>query len=312
MKKGRYGRLLFLSAAASGAMLNPLNSSIISLALPRIQSHFHLSFSTVSWLISSFYLSSVIAQPIMGKLADQFGRKTTFLAGLLLVAVSAVGGLWAPTFLLLLLMRLFQSIGSSAIYPSAISMVHEHVREKQASALAVIFLFTSATAALGPTIGGLLIAWGDWPAIFTVNFPFLLVSFLLGWSSFPRDVKKRKHSFQHMLRKLDIPGILLFAFGMSSLLWFLLSLGTKVHPFSGILGVLFLAAFIWWESRAEEAFIDVRMFRASGALTSVLLQFTALNIYLILQKTPASIGGETNAIFLLLHHFLEHTFPSLW
>ena len=279
MKRIKNKRFWFLSAAASGAMLNPLNSSMISLALHRIQKDFHLSFSTVSWLISSFYLASVIAQPVMGKIGDQLGKKKIFLAGLLLVAVSALGAPWAPTFFILLLMRLFQSIGSSSIYPAAISLVRDHIREKQASALAVISTSTSATAALGPTVGGLLIAWGDWPAIFTINFPILLVSFILGWLFFPRDTKKMDQSFAEMMRKFDIPGILLFALGMTCLLWFLLSLSTKVHPLSGVAGVVFLAAFIWRELRTEEAFIDIRMFKTNGALAFVLIQFILLNIY---------------------------------
>ncbi len=86
-----------MTAVASGTMLNPLNSSMISLALHSIQHEFHLSFTTVSWLISSFYLASAVARPVTGKLGDMLGRKKLFLIGLLLVAVSAVGAPFAPT-----------------------------------------------------------------------------------------------------------------------------------------------------------------------------------------------------------------------
>lgn len=278
MKKKKNSRFWFLSAAASGAMLNPLNSSMISLAIHRIQTDFHLSFATVSWLISSFYLSSVIAQPVMGKIADQFGRKNTFLAGLILVAISAIGAPWAPTFLVLIFLRLFQSVGSSAIYPSAISLVRDHIKEKQASALAVISTFTSATAALGPTIGGLLISWGDWPAIFTINFPILIVSFFLGWISFPKDPKRGK-PLRQIIREFDIPGIILFAIGMSFILWFLLTLENNLHIVVGLIGVIFFLAFIVRELKTEEAFINLRTFKTNTALTLVLVQFVALNIY---------------------------------
>ncbi|MGA9174779.1 MAG: MFS transporter, partial [Thermoactinomyces sp.] len=99
-------RLLFLIAIASGTLLNPLNSSMISMALHRIQEDFHLSFTTVSWLISSYYLASAIGQPVMGKIGDQLGRKNIFLIGLILVALSAFSAPWAPTFFILILARL--------------------------------------------------------------------------------------------------------------------------------------------------------------------------------------------------------------
>jgi MFS family permease len=277
--KKQGGRLWFLTAAASGVMLNPLNSSMISLALNRIQYDFQLSFSTVSWLISSFYLSSVVAQPIMGKIGDYFGKKFIFMSGLALVLVSALGAPFAPTFFLLLLMRLFQSVGSSAIYPAAMSLIRGHIRERQASALAVISVFTSATAALGPTIGGLLVGLGDWPAIFIVNFPIVVISFILGLVFFPRDAKKPQEPFARVMKEMDIPGIALFASGMALLVWFLLSLGERPHVWTGIAGAVLIMAFLRREWRVDHAFIDIRMFRTNGLLGLVLIQFIALNIF---------------------------------
>lgn len=133
MMLSKKSRAVFLTAVASGTMLNPLNSSMISLALHSIQHEFHLSFTTVSWLISSFYLASAVAQPVTGKLGDLIGRKRLFLFGLILVAVSAIGAPFAPTFMTLLVMRLFQSVGSSAIYPSGVGLIRNHIHERQAS-----------------------------------------------------------------------------------------------------------------------------------------------------------------------------------
>lgn len=153
MKISKKSRALFLTTVASGTMLNPLNSSMISLALHSIQKEFELSFSTVSWLISSFYLASAVAQPVTGKLGDIIGRKKLFLFGLILVAVSALGAPLAPAFMVLLVMRLFQAIGSSAIYPSGVGLIRSHIHDRQASALAVLSIFASAMTALGPTVG---------------------------------------------------------------------------------------------------------------------------------------------------------------
>jgi MFS family permease len=279
MKNMRKSRGLFLTAVATGTMLNPLNSSMISLALHSIQRDFHLTFTTVSWLISSFYLASAIAQPVTGKIGDLIGRKKLFIVGLLLVAVSALGAPLSPTFFVLLVMRLFQSIGSSAIYPSGIALVQSNIHEKQASALAVLSIFASAMTALGPTLGGFLIVWGDWPAIFTVNFPFILISLLLGWYMFPKDKKKEGSTFKNVIHHLDFPGIFLFAIGMILLLWFLLSFTTSIHYISGLVGIIFILLFVWRELKAKDPFINVRLFKTNRALSSVYLQFIVLNLF---------------------------------
>lgn len=279
MKNWQKKRGLFLTAIATGTMLNPLNSSMISLALHSIQKDFQLSFTTVSWLISSFYLASAIGQPVTGKLGDLIGRKRMFLIGLVLVAVSAFGAPLAPTFSILLLMRLIQSVGSSAVYPSGIGLVRTHIQEKQASALAVLSIFSSAMAALGPTVGGFLIVWGGWPSIFLVNFPFIFLSFVLGWYVLPKDSKENKMNLKALIKQMDVMGILLFAVGMILLLWFLLSFKTTPHYVSGIFGVLFLGAFVWRELKASTPFIDIRLFKSHPTLTWVYLQFILLNLF---------------------------------
>ncbi|AFZ92455.1 MFS transporter [Bacillus velezensis] len=279
MTISKKSRVLFLTAVASGTMLNPLNSSMISLALHSIQHEFHLSFTTVSWLISSFYLASAVAQPVTGKLGDMLGRKKLFLIGLLLVAVSAVGAPFAPTFMTLLIMRLFQSIGSSAIYPSGVGLIRSNIQEKQASALAVLSIFASAMTALGPTLGGFLIVWGGWPAIFFVNLPFIILSFFLGMYMFPKDEKREIGGLKGVLRQLDTIGILLFAGAIILLLSFLLSFSTKPHYTEGVFGLLFVGLFIWRELKTEKPFIDVRLFKTHRKLSSVYIQFILLNIF---------------------------------
>ncbi|MDP4524729.1 MFS transporter [Bacillus halotolerans] len=278
MKISKKSRAVFLTAVASGTMLNPLNSSMISLVLHSIQHEFHLSFTTVSWLISSFYLASAVAQPVTGKLGDLIGRKSLFLFGLILVAVSAIGAPFAPTFMTLLVMRLFQSVGSSAIYPSGVGLIRSHIHERQASALAVLSIFASAMTALGPTVGGFLIVWGGWPAIFIVNLPFIILSFLLGMYMFPKDQKKGV-GIRTVIRQLDVPGILLFAGGIILLLSFLLSFSTSPHASEGVIGVILLVAFVWRELKTEKPFIDVRLFKTQRSLSAVYVQFILLNVF---------------------------------
>lgn len=273
-------RFFFLMTIATGVMLNPLNSSMISLALHQIQQDFHLSYATVSWLISSFYLSSAVAQPVMGRLGDQLGKKTIFLSGLILVLISSLMAPFASSFLFLIFARLVQSIGSSSIYPAGIGLIREHIQHRQATALAVISVFTSSAAALGPTIGGLLISWGNWPAIFLANLPVVAIGLLLGFFLFPSDQRSTSDKSQSFLRTFDLLGVLLFALSVALLLWFLLSIRQQIHLWAGALGLLFLLLFLWHERKIKErAFIDVRMFARLPRLTTVMLQYVLLNFF---------------------------------
>lgn len=279
MIKWKNNRKVFLTAIAFGTMLNPLNSSMISLALHQIQHEFGLSFTTVSWLISTFYLASAVTQPVSGRIGDHvMSRRTLFLFGLVLVAVSAICAPFAPTFAVLIVIRLLQAIGSSAIYPSGVGLIRDHVKERQASALAVLSIFASAMTALGPTLGGFLMTIGSWPAIFLVNLPFILISFFLGLSLFPKE-KKKKLRIGDTVRKLDLPGMFLFTVCIVLLLSFLLSLSDGIQYVQGILCLVSAGVFIWWEYQVDEPFIQIRMFRQEKRLSLVYVQFIILNIF---------------------------------
>jgi MFS family permease len=283
VKRDRAGsrkeRALFLMAVSSGTLLNPLNSSMISMALHSIQHAFGLAFTTASWVISVFYLASAISQPIMGKLGDEFGRKTVFLAGLGVAAIAAVSAPFISTFAVLMVLRIIQALGTSAVYPSGMGLVRAHIHHKQASALAIISVFASVTVALGPTIGGLALSFGGWSTIFTINLPFLLVSFLLAWFVFPKEEKRSHQGWSHVIGRLDIPGVIWFALSLVLLLIFLLSFKTQPHYITGVLGAAAFALFIRRELRVAEPFINLRMFREYKLLAWVNVLFIILNVY---------------------------------
>src|SRR5437764_11171804 len=87
-----------VGAVIVGTLLNPLNSSMIAVALVPLQSGFRVSIAAASWLISGFYLAAAVAQPLMGRLADQFGARRIFCTGLLLVGVTSGLAPLSPTF----------------------------------------------------------------------------------------------------------------------------------------------------------------------------------------------------------------------
>lgn len=282
MSKINAKRTLFLVAIGSGTMLNPLNSSMISLALHSIQNDFHISFTTVSWMVSAFYLASAIAQPVSGKIGDLIGRKVLFLSGLILVSLSAFMVPFTQSFFMLIFIRVIQAIGTSTLYPSGVALIQNNIKERQSSALAVLTIFASTTAGLGPTLGGVLLDLGGWRAIFLVNIPIVMIAICLGYFLFPKEVKEKKsikETFKNVLSRLDIAGIALFSIAMIFILLFLLSAKESFNLEQFVLGLILMCIFIWHELRTRLPFIDIKLFLSNPKLSKVYLQFIILNFF---------------------------------
>ncbi|RCW48385.1 MFS transporter [Paenibacillus prosopidis] len=276
-----------LISVGLGVLLNPLNSSMIAVAIPGLQNVFQLDFTVVSWIIFSFYIASAIAQPVMGKASDLFGRRKIFLAGLVVSFVASLLAPLSPNFGWLIVFRIVQSIGTSMMVAVGMAIVRIHITEKQATALSVMSIFLSGAAAIGPFIGGVLIHWWHWPAIFFVNIPFVAASFLLAWRTIPKEEPStavaRNMSFRRWFGLIDAPGILLFTVGLVALLVGLLSAKSTGHVsltnlIVGLIGLVLLAAFVRHELKAASPFIPLRTFAKYPAMTWVNVEFMLVNV----------------------------------
>ncbi len=270
-----------------GVLLNPLNSSMIAVAIVRLQNVYRLDFAAVSWIIFSFYIASAIAQPVMGKASDLFGRKKIFLTGLAAAFAASLLAPLSPNFGWLIVFRIVQSIGTSMMVSVGMAIVRIHITEKQATALSVLSIFLSGAAAIGPFIGGVLIHWWDWPAIFFINIPFVVLSFLLAWRNIPKDEPPtsvaRGMSFRKWFEWIDGTGILFFTVGLVALLASLLSLKSSGyvsfgHVIVGLMGLVLLAAFVRHELKATSPFIPLRTFAKYPAMTWVNIEFILVNV----------------------------------
>ncbi|OBZ14727.1 MFS transporter [Bacillus sp. FJAT-27264] len=270
-----------------GILLNPLNSSMVSVAIPSLQNMFQLDYTGVSWIIFAFYIASSIAQPVMGKASDLFGRRKIFLAGLVVSFFASLLAPVSPTFAWLIVFRIVQAIGTSMMVAVGMAIVRIHVTERQATALSVLSIFLSGAAAIGPFIGGVIIHWWGWPAIFLVNIPFVVVSFLLSWRNIPGDEPSTNvatgMSYRKWLDLMDASGILLFTAGLVALLFGLLSAKSSGHISLGnvmisLIGLVLLGTFVWHELKAKSPFIPLRIFAKYPAMTWVNIEFMLVNV----------------------------------
>jgi len=175
-------------AIALGTLLNPLNSSMIAVALVALQREFQVSLATSTWLISSFYLTASVGQPLMGRLADRYGPRRVFTAGLSLVAATGVLVLFAPGFGWVVAARVLQAVGTSVGFPAGLAIIRRLAGGRPpAGTLGLISATNAASAAFGPVLGGVLVAAFGWRGIFAVNIPLAVVGVWFARRWLPAD-----------------------------------------------------------------------------------------------------------------------------
>ena len=270
-----------VAALSLGTLLNPLNSSMIAVALVPLQHDLRTDVSSVTWVITSFYLASAAGQPLMGRLGDRFGPRRLFLFGMLVVILACALTPFARSLPAVCAGRVLLAVGTATAFPSAISMLRPIAAASgvgSARLLGRIQMANTSGAAIGPVLGGALVTFLGWPAIFWVNVPLAALTFLGVLLLAPPDPERERTPLRRTLAESDIPGILLFVATLSSLLVFLLDL--RPVPLWWLLPVCAAAGalFAWRELRAAHPFIDLRMLAANRALLLVYLCFAIFNV----------------------------------
>ncbi|GAA2857568.1 MFS transporter [Nonomuraea rubra] len=177
------------AVVALGSLFNPLNSSMISVALAHVEAEFRVGIAAVTWLAAGFYLVGIMVPPLMGTLADRFGPRPVFCAGLVTMAVTGVLAALAPSFAVLVAVRLLQAFGSCATLPAGMAIVQAVMPGEDGRppprVIATISMVLTASAAAGPVLGGFLVALWGWRAIFLVNVPLAILALMVALRRLP-------------------------------------------------------------------------------------------------------------------------------
>ena len=248
-----------------GSILNPINSSMIAVALVPIGFALGAPPSETTWLVSGLYLATAIGQPVVGRLIDLYGPRPLFLAGAALVGVGGLLGVFAPDIGVLVAARVLIGLGTCAGYPAAMYLIRSEAartgRDSPAGILTLLAVSTQTIAVVGPSLGGLLIAVGGWRAVFAVNVPLAVGCVVLGARLLPTSTPTTTTDRERrtgMASTIDLLGIALFVATLVTLLLFLL------HPSIGRWYLLALAlggavALGHWELRASSPLLDLRV-----------------------------------------------------
>src|SRR5260370_15447219 len=208
LAKGSFG-FSFMAPLCLGSMLNPVNTTMSSTVLVAVARDFQATAAETGLLIGGLYITSAIAQPTMGRLADRLGARRVFLAGLYLVALAGVAGTFAPSLRALIWVRVLLGVGTSAAYPTAMRILRNRAAHtgsvEPRMALGILSMCALSTVAIGAALGGILTGLGGWRMVFTVNLPLAPLGILLVFLLIPEDEAKPAGPRQ-LAQHVSVPG----------------------------------------------------------------------------------------------------------
>jgi MFS family permease len=275
-------RLVSLSLSV---LLSSFSGSVAIVGLPTLAQAFGASFQQVQWIVVAYLLAITTLIVSVGHLGDISGRRRLLLAGLsVFTAASLLCGV-APTLWLLVAARALQGFGAAIMMALALAFVGETVsKERTGSAMGLLGTVSALGTGLGPSLGGVLITGFGWPAIFLVNVPLALLTFLLNYRHLPVDrqpPKTERARFDHV-------GTLLLALTLAA---YALAMTTGRGSF-GLVNVALLLAtlcggglFVFAETKAASPLIRLAMLRnpvlSAGFAMSMLVMTVVMATFVV-------------------------------
>jgi EmrB/QacA subfamily drug resistance transporter len=261
-----------------------IDSTVVNVALPSLQSSLNATVVDVQWVVESYglFLSALILAG--GALGDILGRRAIFLAGITLFAAASVGCGLSPTIFWLVVFRCVQGIGAAALVPSSLAIISATFEEKsRGQAIGTWSGFTAITTALGPVLGGWLIEHASWRWVFFINVPLAAAVIVISLWHIP-DSRSSK------ARQIDWRGVLVTTTCLAGLVFGLIESSTLgwMHPLviaSLAVGLASLVVFIFVEKQVPEPMVPLSLFRSrsfSGANLLTLLLYAAIGTFFFL------------------------------
>ena len=250
-----------MSSLSLAMLLSSLGTSIANVALPTLAQSFDATFQSVQWVVLAYLLAITCTIVGVGRLGDVIGRRRLMLAGIGVFTLASVLCSVAPSLAWLIAARALQGLGAAIMMALTMALVGEAIpKERTGRAMGLLGTLSAVGTALGPTLGGLLIAGGGWQAVFLVTVPLGVVSFLLARRSLPADARPTASGRP----PFDTPGVVVLALTLAA---YALAMTLGKGRFGPLNGVLLLAAmagvglFVRRESRVQAPLIRLAMFR---------------------------------------------------
>lgn len=280
--------------------MSALDNGIISSALSTINYSFNVSEVQGTWGITLYTLGMAISTPIVGKLADKFGRRKLFLIEISIFALGSLLVALSPSFVFFLGARLVQSIGGGGIFIIASSHVlSTYPKEKQGGLLGILGAINGVASVVGPNLGSVILnTTGHWSWLFLINLPLAAFVLISGFLVIPETKAAA-------VNQLDYKGLVLLTLGILSFMFAITNLqsGSLVESVMQpqvwgifLLGLLLFALFIQVEKGVKsnvDPFLPYQLLRSRGF---VLTLFMGL------------LSGALIAVFVFIPSFVEQRY----
>ena len=286
---------------ATGVFMSTLDSSMVNIALPTIMKDFHSSLKNTEWVVMIYLLTITTTLLFWGHLSDRVGRSKIYTSGMLTFGLGSLACAYAPSLFILIFARFAQALGASMMMSTGPAIIKETFpKEQLGRGLGLIGVAVSLGLMSGPSLGGVLLEFYSWHALFLITVPLGLIFAVLAFKNLPGPVR-------HFSSPLDWLGTITWA---TALILFSIAIthatavdwSTTKLIIILIISGLALACFIKIEATVPDPLLHLELFKKryfSMAIISATLSFTVLfavimltPFYLdrILQLPPSQIG----------------------
>ena len=295
-----------LAAVSVGLFMIMLDNTVVNVALPSMRSSLHMSLSELEWVVAGYALTFAALMLIGGKLADFFGRRLIFMAGLAVFTGASLACGLATSGGFLIGARIVQGLGGALMNPATLSIISATFAPRERGRAIGIWAGVSALAlAIGPLVGGLLTEHVNWNWIFFINVPVGLAGLLLA----PALIDESRDTSAE--QRLDLPGLAASALGLFALSYAFIEANNYGWTSARIIGAFVLAAvslvtFVLLERHQRAPMLDLSLFRnrtfggANAAMLFVGLAMfgTFFYVSLYMQNVLGYSPVEAGASFL--------------
>ena len=304
-----------LAAAILGSSMAFIDSTVVNVALPALQSSLGGTVIDMQWVVEAYglFLGALIL--VGGSLGDLFGRRRMFLLGVSVFAIASIACGLAANIRDLEIARSVQGLGAAFLVPGSLSIISASFSEKERGrAIGTWSGFTAITTALGPVLGGWLIEHASWRWVFFINVPLAAAVIALSLWHVPESRNATRGS-------VDWAGALIVTVGLGGVAYAFIESASRGWGRPSIwgslaLGCLCLLGFFLLESRVSSPMVPLELFRSrnfSGANLLTLFLYSALGIFFFLfpldliqvQHYSATATGAAGLPLILLMFLLS-------
>jgi EmrB/QacA subfamily drug resistance transporter len=254
-----------LALASVGSFLVVLDMLAVSTALPALRVALHGTITTLDWTVNAYTLSFAVLMMTAAGLGDRWGRKPTYVGGLVLFAAASAACALAPNVGVLIAARAVQGVGAAVLMPLALSLINTAFpAQRRGWAMGTFGSVTGLGSVLGPVLGGVITQAASWSWIFWINVPVSILT--------AAAVLLRVPDSRGTVRRLDPAGLVLGGIAALALVWGVVRAagsgwGDPLVVGSLVVGIVALVALIGWERRAAQPMVPLRLFADRGFAT---------------------------------------------